>query len=126
MVKRRPNPGVVSFLRDKQFRLSALVFVELTYDAYQLDDARQERAKYIVFIENLKASWQDVVVPVSLQIAEISGTLRAAERRSGRVLSFAAAIMAATALHIGSTLVTRNIKDFENLNLPLLNPFSSD
>jgi len=126
MVKRRPNQGVVSFLRDKQFLLSSLVFAELTYGAYQLDDARQERAKYIAFIENLKAHYRDVAVPVSLEIAELSGRLRGAEKKNGRILSFADAVMAATALHTGSTLVTRNIKDFEYLDILLLNPFSAD
>jgi len=126
LVKRNPNQGVVSFLRDKRFLLSSLVFAELTYGACQLDAARAERAKYIGFIENLKKSYQDVVVPVSLEIAELSGRLRAAEKKSGRILSFADAVMAATALQTGTMLVTRNIKDFENLKIPLFNPFSSD
>jgi len=126
MVKRRPNQGVLSFLRDKQFLLSSLVFAELTYGAYQLDEARQERAKYIGFIEALKAHYQDAAVPVSLEIAELSGRLRGVEKKNGRILSFADAVMAATALHTGTTLVTRNIKDFEHLNISLFNPFSSD
>jgi len=104
--------------------LSSLVFAELTYGAYQLDDARHERTRYIDFIENLKRYYQDVVVSVSLDIAEGSGRLRAFERKNGRVLFFADAVMAATAQQTGTTLVTRNVKDFETLNIPLFNPFS--
>jgi len=126
MVKRRPNPGVVSFLRDKRFLISSLVFAELTYGAYQLDATRHERIKYLDFIENLKDYYQDMVVSVSLEIAELSGRLRAAERKNGRVLSFADAVMAASAVQTETTLVTRNIKDFETLEISLFNPFSSD
>jgi len=125
MVKRRPDPGVVAFLRDKRFWLSSLVFAELTYGACLLDDTRHERTRYIDFIENLKGHYQDVVVSVSLEIADISGRLRAFERKHGRVLSFADAVMAATAQHTGTILVTRNVKDFDTLNIPLFNPFSS-
>jgi len=126
MVKRRPDPGVVSFLRDKHFLISSLVFAELTYGAYQLDDARHEKIKYIDFIENLKDHYQDMVISVSLEIAELSGRLRATERKNGRILSFADSVMAASAVQTETTLVTRNIKDFETLEISLFNPFSSD
>jgi len=126
IVTRRPEQRVVSFLRGKSFLLSSLVFAELTYGAYQLNDTREDRKKYITFIKNLKEHYRDMIVPVSLEIAELSGKLRASEKKRGRVLSFADAVMAASALQTGTALVTRNIKDFENLNIPLVNPFSSD
>jgi len=126
IIKRRLDQRVVSFLRDKQFLLSSLVFAEMSYGAYQLDEAREDRIKYLAFIENLKEYYRDVVVSVSLEIAELSGKLRALERKNGRVLSFADAVMAASALQTGTALVTRNIKDFEKLNISLVNPFSSD
>jgi len=126
MVKRRPEQRVVSFLRDKHFLLSSLVFAEMAYGAYQLDEGREDRIKYLVFIEKLKEHYQDVVVSVSLEIAELSGKLRAVERKNGRVLSFADAVMAASALQTGTTLVTRNVKDFKTLNISLYNPFSLD
>jgi len=126
VVKRRPDQRVVSFLRDKSFLLSSLVFAEMAYGAYQLSDSRENKIKYIAFIENLKTRYQDMVVPVSLEISELSGKLKASEKKNGRVLSLADAVMAASALQTGTTLVTRNIKDFERLNIPLVNPFSSD
>jgi len=126
IIKPRPDQGVVSFLQNQHFLLSTLVFAELSYGAYKLDAARAERGKYITFIENLKQHYRENAIGVSLEIAELSGKLRAAEKKSGRILAFADAIMAATALHTKTTLVTRNIKDFVALSVPLLNPFSSD
>jgi len=125
MVKIRPDARVIDFLRDKTFLLPSLVFAELAYGTYRLDDRREERARYINFIEKLKTQYQDIVIPVSMEIAELSGRLRASESRQGRVLSFADAVIAATAIQAGLTLVTRNTKDFEQLGVPSLNPFST-
>jgi len=123
-VKRQPNAGVVDFLRGREFLLPCIVFAELNYGAYRLADAHGERQKYIAFIENLRNRYREVIVPVSLEIAEISGRLRAFEERRGRALSGADAIIAATAMQTGTTLVTRNVRDFAELNIPLFNPFS--
>jgi len=124
IVKRKPNPGVMDFLRDKEFSLPAIVFAELNYGAYRLADTRAEKPKYITFIERLRNQYRETIIPVSLEIADISGKLRALEERQGRVLSGMDALIAATAMHTGTTLVTRNVKDFAQLNIPLLNPFS--
>jgi len=124
VVKRNPNPGVMGFLRSKTFLLSCMVFAELNYGAYRLADAHLERQKYITFIEQLRNQYRELIVPVSLEIAELAGRLRAFEEQRGRVLSGADAVIAATAMQTGTTLVTRNVKDFARLNISLLNPFS--
>jgi predicted nucleic acid-binding protein len=46
-------------------------------------------------------------------------------RKSGRTYSQPDLIIAATALEHGMTLVTRNIKDFSGLNLPIYDPWHS-
>jgi len=124
VVKRRPNPGVVDFLRESEFLLPSIVFAELNYGAHRLADVRTEKRKYIAFVEKIKHQYSEFIVPVTLEIAELSGRLRAASERNGRVLSGADSVIAATALQTGTTLVTRNTKDFAQLNLTLLNPFS--
>ncbi len=42
---------------------------------------------------------------------------------AGRTRPFRDMLIAATALQAGFSLVTRNMKDFEGLSVPLLNPF---
>ena len=44
-------------------------------------------------------------------------------RKAGRTFSQPDLIIAAIALEHGLTLVTRNVKDFAGLRLPLLNPW---
>ncbi len=71
--------------------------------------------------------WADVVreelgsriLPVSPEIARICAALNVPDRRP-----WADALIAATALHHGLTLVTRNVKDFDIPGLVVFNPFS--
>ena len=50
--------------------------------------------------------------------------LMAQSRRSGIALSLIDGFFAATALAKDLTLVTRNVKDFASLGVPLLNPWN--
>jgi len=124
VTKQAPNPHVVAFLRSKCFLLSCIVLDELNYGARRLPDGHKDKQKYLRFIDCLTIKYREAIVPVSLEIATISGKLRGREERNGRTLSGADALIAATAIHTGTTLVTRNIRDFAALQIPLLNPFT--
>jgi len=123
-IKSTPNKGVVDFLHATDFWLSCIVFAELAYGAHRLPDLHQSKQKYLTFINSLKHQYSKHIIPVSLDIAETSGTLRAEQEGKGRALSNADALIAATAIHTRVTLVTRNTRDFAQLGIALLNPFS--
>ncbi len=53
----------------------------------------------------------------------LTGRLRAKRESLGRPISVADAMIAAICLFHGATLATRNVKDFEGLDLALVNPF---
>jgi predicted nucleic acid-binding protein len=55
--------------------------------------------------------------------AESFGKLRAARRKTGKPISVMDALIAAIAAANSMTLATRNIRDFGDLGLPLVNPF---
>ena len=65
------------------------------------------------------------ILPVTEQIAELWGTLSAAQRQQGRQITMADGLIAATALEHNLTLVTRNVKDFEGLGIPIVNPWET-
>lgn len=58
------------------------------------------------------------ILPFDVEEALVCARLSADRTRPFRDMQ-----IAATAMHAGFSLVTRNIKDFEGLPVPLLNPF---
>jgi toxin FitB len=63
------------------------------------------------------------ILPVTEPIAERWGHLAATAKQHGKSLAVVDGVIAATALHHDLTLVTRNVKDFAGLGVPLLNPW---
>ena len=63
------------------------------------------------------------VLPVTPDIAHCAGELRGQLRAKGTTRSQADMLIAATARIHQLTLVTRNIRDFENCEISIFNPF---
>ncbi|MDK4731646.1 type II toxin-antitoxin system VapC family toxin [Rhizobium sp. CNPSo 3490] len=75
-------------------------------------------------IENLvKGQFRDRIVGWDLEAAMATGRLRARRESVGRPISVQDAMIAAICLVNGATLATRNTRDFEGLDLKLVNPF---
>lgn len=55
----------------------------------------------------------------------VAGKLRAIRENSGRTMSVQDAMIAAICLVHGATLATRNVRDFDGLDLGLVNPFEA-
>lgn len=65
------------------------------------------------------------ILPVTQAIAERWGVLEAQRQMIGRPLGVADGMIAATALGHGLTVVTRNVKDFDGLSVPIINPWEA-
>jgi predicted nucleic acid-binding protein len=65
------------------------------------------------------------VLEVTAAIAARAGKLRGELRRRGLARTQADMLIAATALEHRLPLITRNVRDFQDLGIPLLNPFAS-
>ena len=63
------------------------------------------------------------ILTVTRTIAERWGVLEAQRQLAGRPLNVPDGMIAATALEHGLTIVTRNVKDFADLGVMLLNPW---
>lgn len=119
----RPDPGVVDFLRrERDICVSVILFEELSFG---LDRAPPERrARLTLFCEGVFAQFGALALPADLDIARLSGRLRANANNEGRTLHMSDALMAATAMTHGAILATRNSRDFVGLGVELCNPFS--
>jgi len=77
----------------------------------------------VAWLEAIKESFVDRVLPVDETIAETAGRVRGACESIGRTITPFDLLIGATALIQALTLATRNTLDFEPLNLDLVNPW---
>ena len=86
----------------------------------------KRRAELEVWLEtDLLKLFSVRILPMTQTIAERWGVLEGQGQLMGRPLNVPDAQIAATALEHGLTVVTRNVKDFENLGVAILNPWES-
>ena len=86
-------------------------------------EAKQAVKKLAWFKKLLNQSCD--VLPVSCEIANYCGKLRAELRCRGIARTQADSLIAATAYIHNKVLVTRNVKDFTEANIKILNPFDN-
>ena len=65
------------------------------------------------------------ILPMNLQASRIGGRFKAVRERMGKPVSSADMYIAGIAAANNATLATRNTRDFEGLDLRLINPFEA-
>ena len=73
--------------------------------------------------DDLTTSFEARLFPVSKAIADRWAIISAQTQHKGITLATIDGLIAATALEQGLTLVTRNVKDFSGIEVPLVNPW---
>ena len=118
LAKRAPNEGVISWARTvSDISISVITLEEIIFG---LSWKPNERIQH--WFENFLTNLC-VVVPVSVEIAHQAGRLRGLLTQRGIQRTQADMMIAATAQVNHQTLITRNVKDFYDCNIPVFNPF---
>lgn len=107
---------------DLQF-LSVLTLGELRKGAAKAADPARREAIRRWIDEEIAVTFSDAILPVDLAVAERWGSLCGEAERRGRPRPAIDALLAATALVHGLTLVTRNVSDVEWTGVLVFNPF---
>jgi toxin FitB len=87
---------------------------------------RTGSSKYVDRIrEIIDVEFVDRVLPFDLLAARVYGRIRAVRDQRGHNVKDMDTMIAAICLAHGATLATRNVKDFDGLDLKLVNPFEA-
>ena len=125
-VKPKPEERVLAWLEAQtpsELFLAAQTIGELVRGARKVKQ-KARREQFERWIEqNLAEQFEGRVLPFDAPAAVLWGRLMGDGDRRGRTPAAADAQIAAVAIHHDLTLVTRNVKDFERLNVNLLNPW---
>lgn len=126
--KRRPHRKVVSFVAGQPLDLlyiSTVTLAEIRFGIELVNDAnrRAELNAWLthkvrpLFAQRVLDITEDVLFKWRLLVEEV--------RRSGHTFSQPDLFIAATALHHGMTVVSRDTREYERTGVPVLNPWES-
>ncbi|MGI0493905.1 type II toxin-antitoxin system VapC family toxin [Alkalinema pantanalense CENA528] len=127
LIAKRPNQTVLDWLDSQvasDLYLSVITIGELTKGIRRLPDSRR-KADLEHWLENdLLSRFSGRTPTLDLNTMILWGNLIARLEVQGRVLPLMDSLIAATVLHGGFTLITRNEKDFIGTGVPLINLFT--
>ena len=128
LVRSQPEARVLSWMEaadESLLYLSVLTLGEIRKGVAGLPQGKR-RTRLESWLESeLQVRFSGRVLSIDKAVADRWGLLAAAARRAGRPLSAIDGLLAATALHHGLTIVSRNISDFANTQVPVLNPWEA-
>ena len=121
----KPNEKVVAFIAgeplDRLF-VSIVTFAEIRFGIESVADATRRAELNDWLTHKVRPMFEERALPVSEDVMFKWRLLVADGRKAGHTYSQPDLIIAATALHHGLTVVTRDTADFEKARVPVLNP----
>jgi predicted nucleic acid-binding protein len=121
LVRKQPDPGVLQWAEEvRRVAISVVTLEEIHFGLSWKPNARIRRW----FEEFLEA--QATVLPLTAEIAKRCGELRGQLQARGQTRAPADMMIAATAQEFQLTLVTRNVRHFNDCGIRILNPFRNE
>lgn len=128
LVRPKPEPRVLEWMEaadEAMLYLSVLTVGEIRKGLAGLTQGKR-RTRLETWLEvELRARFSGRIVPIDSAIADRWGLLAAEGKRKGKALSIIDGLLAATALHLNLTVVSRNTSDFAIAQVPVLNPWEA-
>lgn len=122
-LRHAPDPGVLAWLDSTQGLVTTAISVGEVFDGVRRLPHGRRRERLAVAVSAHLDSWIGRILPYDEPAAHAYARLREDRRTAGRPISVEDGMIAGICAALGATLATRNIKDFINLDIGLLDPW---
>ena len=122
----RPEPNVVGFVAGcplHQLYISVVTLAEIRFGIELIGEAGRRAALYDWLTHRVRPMFEGRVLPLSEEVMLKCRLLVEEGRKSGHTFSQPDLMIAATALHHGLTVVTRDRGEYDRAHVPVLNPW---
>jgi predicted nucleic acid-binding protein len=123
-----PDAAVASWM-DGQARTSvwttSLTIFEIRYGLALMPPGRRQQDRTSRFERTINEKLEQRVLPFDQAAAEEAATLMTVRQRSGRTVELRDTMIAGIALAQRATLATRNVRHFDDLRVPVVNPWDA-
>ena len=126
---RRPNARVIEWINgveEEHLYLSAVTIGEIGEGIAKLKDAARAQEFQSWLHDQLLPRFGERILPIDTSVMLEWGQLAGALEQQGKPMPALDSLIAATARHRELTLVTRNVDDFRNAGIRVLNPWEHD
>ena len=126
--RRKPNANVVTFIGDQQLErlyVSEVTFAEIRFGIELAPDPIRRAELNQWLTHTVRPMFEQRVLPIGEDVMFKWRLLVEDGRKLGHTYSQPDLIIAATALHHGMTVVTRDTSDYERTKVPVLNPWAA-
>ena len=122
----KPEPKVVGFIASKPLDLlfvSTVTFAEIRFGIERIADAARRAELNDWLVHKVRPMFEQRALAVTEDVMFKWRLLVADGRKAGHTYSQPDLIIAATALHHGLTVASRDTSDFKKARVPVVNPW---
>ena len=126
LIAKKPNQQVIQWLKSlnpESLFLSVVTIGEIRKGIEKLPASTRKQNIDDWFNRELLIDFSDRILPIDISIILLWGELVGELEKQGRKLPPLDSLIAATTKYHNYTLVTRNIKDFQEIDIIVINPF---
>jgi predicted nucleic acid-binding protein len=124
LIKPQPDQNVAAWIekiQESHLYISAITMGEIQKGISKLDNSKKKQSLQIWLEQDLAARFSGRILSVDTEISIEWGNMQGQAIRSGTTVPVIDSLIAATAKCHNLTLVTRNLDDFKNLPINLIN-----
>jgi len=126
LISKQPNQKVINFISsiaEEDTYLSVITIGEIKSGIENLKSIERKEHLTVWFEQDLLSRFQNRIIDIDIDIMITWGKINQTLKSIGKPLPIMDSLIASSCIHGAFTLVTRNEKDFQNLDITIINPF---